>query len=366
MESIFEKIMSKATSSESDAFSYFGLKDIRVETFPMLHQFFENYEETLERIMSHIFSLSKDKRTIRLALIGPSGSGKTTLLQYLLLNVEEARRDPKYSEKLSNINFILGFYAKDAPKELVEQQYDALKRGNGGILIIDDLHEILLKQNEELFNKFMDMLTDETKNNVIITTWLPYGWAYTKSKYPNIKYAFDEIIFIEGLSQSNCKNLIDKRFKHFSKHDTESSEISHKPFTKEGIDEIIKLGCPNPKIIISLISESLEHAYEKKSQEIHSTDVKEAANSLGFSSVREFYNVSEVKQAILKSMLFTTSWGLGELSKITSQEKPNLSKYLAELTDLGLVTRHQSDRTVIFHMNHFLRYELEKQVMKEL
>lgn len=370
MTDIFENVLKKIKAPAGDTpFSRFGLRSIKGISSDDIMHFFVNYEVEMTKLLNHIVSISNDKPTARIALIGPSGSGKTTLLQYLLLKINTTKLLDEFKDALKSVNFVLGFYAKGATEDILRQQYENIKRGSGGVIIIDDMHEIFIKEESETAQKFISMLSNETKNNVIITTWLPNGWSNALSKHPEIKNLFDDVIFIKGIGKDSCMKLIKKRFKRCSvkNENVPEESVAFEPFTKDAIEKIIEIGCPNPRIIIEIIERSIKYAYKNNLNSISDKDIDSVLSMLGYNLYPEkFNNLSSVMQSMVRYCLVATTLSMTEICEISKKQRPNVSNYMNELKDMGFFEKETVDNESVFTMAPILRYQLETELMKEV
>lgn len=387
MTDVFEEALRKVVKSPAmDPFTTFGLKSFDDKNIQELGEFFENYKAEIDQLLAYILSIEPEKPTVKIAIIGPSGSGKTTLMRYLLLRLGEARADPKYEETLKKIGLIMGFYAKGAPTEQLDQQYDALKRNKGGVVTIDDIHEIFIKNDQdnrekELIKRYYDILTSSTYNNVIITTWLPYGWLFATSKFPELKNVFEHVVFVEGLPTENCRKMIDKRFKYCSKLNEYSDKIKYDPFIPEAIERIIEISSPtvetsspapviktNPGMVIRLLNRAVVLAYESNLQQITKREVDLAADEFGWQLIRTkaYERLSYTRKNLIKAALAATSMLTREVAFLAKKWHSNTSSYMSLLTRLNFFMKKTVDNMTIYTMSPLLRYHLERDLMKEV
>lgn len=369
MDDIFEICLKEELKNPpSDPFTLYGLRPFDERSSSDLPNFFTNYKTEIGRLIKSTLSLSDEKPMTKIALIGPSGSGKTTLLRYFLSRLAESKRMPNYSETLKSIGFGSGFYAKHATKGLIDNFLKISKHDQGSVVVVDDVHEIFLKENKEVIESLFKMITDESSRNVIITTWLPAGWSFALTQHPELKNIFDQVIFVKGLDHQHCAELITKRFCQCSKRYTEDGNFTYDPFSEDAIKKLIAMCNPNPGMIVSVLNKSIEYAYQNKLASITEKDVEYVFRSmLGLEAYsKHFEALTNLQKDILNVALFATSMTTQEMTKITKYQRSNLSVYLKGLTNLGFLDKEKIGNEVMYNLKPVIRYLMEKNLMSDI
>lgn len=366
-ERIFERVRKKPPS---DPFSHYKIKNFQERTEIDREKFFVNFETEIEKLVGLIMTFNpSEKKNRRIALIGPSGSGKTTLMNYFFMKLSDTLRQEKYRGELEWAKFLMRFSAKNATATITKTNIDTIRDtikknmdiDNSCVMAIDDLHEVFISDDNNQAEQYIKLMSD--KGSIFfITTWLPYGWSYATSKYPDLKNIFDEVIFIEGLTIESCKEMLEKRFERCLEDD---SRKPYGPFTEDSVKRILDLGWPNPRMIITLISESIKLAYEEKAPEIKNEIVDKVAKKLG-QTTQSFDSLSPTDKHMLTSCLAATTLSTKEIQHLTGKERSNISTYMNDLVRRGFFEKEMVDNHSVFTMTPFIRYDREKELMKEV
>ena len=378
----FKKIADKLEDFKESAFPKFGLKgDIRYinsSELPSLlvkHKGETNFEEYSEKIILEIGKLMKSqvKTNKKIAIVGPQGSGKTTLILDIKDSIEEQQMRGEFSY-LNKIEVIQALPLKlliDEKIDLIGMLSKNSKINN--VLFFDDCQEVFFPSKKKtISNDFFESINNKINNleqSACIFTFNSFGWKLASSKILDLANYFDEIIWMDGLEDSELKDLIEKRLCYFSINKLNPVRINDLFENEELFKIIIKYSSRNPRLVIGLVADCIVQAFEKKFNKINLEVVNKILENEG---VDQFEIVKEKELLNNKVLFYMLSYpviSVGILSKFLNLDKTTIRRELDKQIEVKRIFREKNEennKEFNYGIRKIVRAVLESILMQKI
>lgn len=372
---IIKKVDERIFKEKSvDPFQTFGFKcDLRNEAPEELADLMTGYDQHSEDLWAELGKtmISNSDKNLKIAVVGPQGIGKTSLITDFCNSINMTKNKGQ-SPIAKEVSFVFVYPFKFLPDttELFSTFFGNQKIEKM-VLVFDDFQTSIYpkKENRDAFQEFEKLNNSITrlKKSLIVSTWTTFGWNYALTKIPDFPKYFDKVIYLGGLEKKDLNDMLTKRFAQFS------FEEIKKPsdfFSQSQLQTIFENSSGNPRLIIDLISKSIELTSSRNQHKVTDEAIAEILSNEGINSLKSIEDSNLIHDKIFLSMLSHKRVSIETIRKFTNLERSTIQKVLENLTNSNKLLIRENNpkkpKEFLYSIKTMLRAKTESTLMTNI
>jgi len=297
-----------------------------------------NRANELETLVEFVGFFSKKRQGLyHLPIIGVTGIGKSHLVFILAQFLTKAEKNLTWKMlDATELSEVADRLEDDQP---YHELLDDLKTKKYDVLIIDSCERG--KAIEESLREIVIHL----KSCVLITSWTPYHWDYSKDSIEEFIPTTKEV-HLEPLDQESSSNLLSEIFKL----------VSNGNYLLK--DDVPGAVCEKsggiPLLLIAISIRMFHEAFFERKPDVDLSSVVFASRTLRIEEIQTTISkLTDYQLHILRLVLLNRDErGMrpSNLVDLLGKDKGTISYHLAELSRLGLLTNQRAGRWVFYRI----------------